>query len=497
MNPFYTGNNLYALATAVGSGKTRAAIEYLTSPENRTANFIYVAPTIKLVTQTAENLKCKNSARNINLIHSENTHGVKESALTFLNITQGNIGATSIITTKTFISILARVQNKGNWKVILDEAFSPLEFLTWELGRDNPDSSRELFYSAFQVIEVENNKLAPQVGKTPLIHSIVARDWATTGQQYQPFHKYAECVTNLALQNEFVGEDKGKMVIASYVTPEYFAEFQEVVLLSALFKQSILYYLWSSLNIEFKEHKFFNKNSVDDIHRIQGKHISIGYILQEKDKASRHNLQKNSTTFKPSENTIGDRVVDKAISTSAEFFKGKDALITVNEWVKPIELPVNLKKIPVMSHGINEYKDYLNIAVLAVTNPEAYQINWLERRLKHLGLTKDDLYRAYRIHTIYQAVGRTAIRTKDDTQPKTIIVISAEDAKFLHELFVGSTYLGQIGDIPILKAVNLKRKQRAKKSPQEAREVNKLRQAVTRGKATDTQIQRLAELRAR
>lgn len=49
--------SLYAVSTSVGSGKTRAAIEYIASPEVSAQNFIYVAPTIRLVNQTADNLR--------------------------------------------------------------------------------------------------------------------------------------------------------------------------------------------------------------------------------------------------------------------------------------------------------------------------------------------------------------------------------------------------------------------------------------------------------
>lgn len=66
---------LYAVSTSVGSGKTVAAVQYMVRPEASTQDFIYVAPTIRLVNQTEQllrrTLESQHSIRSVHLIHSE------------------------------------------------------------------------------------------------------------------------------------------------------------------------------------------------------------------------------------------------------------------------------------------------------------------------------------------------------------------------------------------------------------------------------------------
>jgi hypothetical protein len=68
-------------------------------------------------------------------------------------------------------------------------------------------------------------------------------------------------------------------------------------------------------------------------------------------------------------------------------------------------------------------------------------------------MSASEVTMSFRIHTSYQALGRCSIRAaQPTTNPKTILVAGSEDAKFLHALFPGSRWLGQVGDLPNLRA---------------------------------------------
>ena len=93
---------MFAVSTSVGSGKTRAAIEYLAAPEGCTQNFIYVAPTINLIKQTAENLRERleqsqgGAVRNLHLIHSQDRDKedlpTRVETLRAINESAGSVG---------------------------------------------------------------------------------------------------------------------------------------------------------------------------------------------------------------------------------------------------------------------------------------------------------------------------------------------------------------------------------------------------------------------
>lgn len=62
---------------------------------------------------------------------------------------------------------------------------------------------------------------------------------------------------------------------------------------------------------------------------------------------------------------------------------------------------------------------------------------------------------AYRIHTTYQAVGRSSIRKAMSSNGKKVLITAGYlDAWMLHQLFEGSQWLGQVGDMPSLRQLS-------------------------------------------
>lgn len=452
-------SRIHAASTSVGSGKTRAAIEYMLSEEKASRNFIYVAPTINLVEQTTKNLKDKLnkmniSTKNVNLIHSQRTsheETATATALNTLNDSESNIGAIVILTTTTLLTVLPMISRKEDWHVVLDEAFSPLSFVEYQLGKEDRDKGREYFESLFKVEANDYNSIRPADRKSKLVQSVASGDWVEAGTKYQGMQKLAQNVLNSALRVELASKHQDRYLFATWVTPDYFDEFAEVVFLSALFEQSILYHLWQSMyDVEFKPHRYFDVAIERNVHQSQGSNISIGHLLHEDDYASKYNLQRNHKTGKPYETKVGARVVDNMMETVSAYFKGKEYLVQVNKWTGYHTnlihtLPKRAEVIPTISHGLNKYAEQTAIAALAVTNPEPYQMKWLQKRTQ---LTEEAIYRAYRIHTVYQACGRTAIRDGNNDKPVVFLTVGKADAQFLHQLFDRSAWLGQVGSLP-------------------------------------------------
>lgn len=494
----------HATSTSIGSGKTRVGIDYMLCAENASRNFIYVAPTKGLVNQTKANLvdrlkEHKLSTRNVNLIHTDTIRSDERAssvAINTINDTLPNIGAVMIITTITFLTILPMIKGKENWHVILDEAFSPLEFVEYQLGKLNRDKGREYFNSLFQVMENDNDNVLPSKGKHSLVQSVASGDWEEAGTHYEGMHKLAQCVLNDSLRVELAGRHDNKFVFASYVTPEYFSQFTEVIFMAALFEQSILYQLWKGMfDIEFREHEYFNKTITHNVHETQGKLVSIGYLLNEADNTSKHSFERNYKTGEVKEKELGKRVIDKMILTACKYFKDTPFLLQVNKWTGykdrlQHKLTKEAKVIPTVAHGLNKFTGYHAIAALASTNPQSHEKAWVKQRT---GLTDDEVYRAYRIHTIYQACGRTAIRDWTNDKPVVFLVASHDDAMFLHQLFNGSTWLGQIGDLPRYSPKLVK----VSDNPEYQalrREQKRLREKVRRMKATDAEKDKLKEI---
>lgn len=495
----------YAVSTSVGSGKTRTAIKYKLAAERASKNFIYVAPTIRLVNQTTKDLKDSlarddRSARNINLVHSE-THykeaTATEAALNRINDCPPDIGATVILTTQTFLNILPRMTGKRNWRVILDEAFTPLSFIEYKLGNRDRESGKEYFESLFTVSEQDGGLVTPATGQSGLVSAVAACDWNEAGSMYKGMEGLSRCVLNAALRVELADKHKDRYLFATWVTPNHFEDFIEVIFMAALFEETILHKFWSAMyGVSFKSHRFFEEAIERNIHKSQGPLVSVGHVLHTGDNTSKYNLQRNYQTGKSGETEVGLRVVDKIIGTASTFAHGNPFLLQLNTWTgyhsqHKDKIPSNAELIPTVSHGLNDYKGTRYIATFASTNPEPYQVEWIKKRT---GLNDDEIYRAFRIHTVYQACGRTAIRDWENDKPVVFLTVGEDDARFLHQLFEGSTWLGQVGGLPKYR----KPAPRLSDNPEYQR-LTKIRRRLTtkksRGKAMEADLAELADIK--
>ncbi len=209
---FLPEHTYYSASTSVGSGKTLAAIGYMLSADKSLKNFLYVAPTIKLVEQTAKGLKealkkTNRPTRNVNLIHSINTserQSASQVAINTLNETTPNTGVIVILTTTTFLNILPLIRQKKEWSVVMDEAFSPVEFVKFKLGKreDIKSQNRQYFSSLFEVNHSDNKSITPTKGQSNLIRDIANNNWNEVGSMYKGMQPLAQAVTNNALRVE-------------------------------------------------------------------------------------------------------------------------------------------------------------------------------------------------------------------------------------------------------------------------------------------------------
>ena len=159
---------------------------------------------------------------------------------------------------------------------------------------------------------------------------------------------------------------------------------------------------------------------------------------------SRHNLERNAKTGNPGEKLIGERVVDLLNDISRIKLGGYgEYLLVLNK--RSMNSPNKFgtdkaRRITTKQHGSNEYQHYKAIAILAATNPEPAHAKWLSEAT---GLSLNEVYEAYNIDTAYQALGRCAIRNRDNTEIVRAIVLSRKIAELLHEIFPGSKLRGK------------------------------------------------------
>lgn len=484
----------HKLSAAVGSGKTRAAVQWLAAPKNATRNVLYVAPTMALLDQTGSNLreaiaKAEGPAvRNVHLVHSGTAERgqVQADAIGAINGADEDEGLVLLVTTQTFLALASKISNPGQWSVILDEAFNPATFETFRLGADAL-KGWEHFCELFSVDSEQGHRILPREGKRAVVEEVATGDYSTAGDRFMSLAGVAKSVANPAIRCELVLTDGARALLrgqmpkkrrkadshkdgagsvlqfASYVDPLAFSGFRQVLFLSALFEQTILYHLWTrALGVKFEEHPEFPSHLLRDTHREQGRFLAVGHLLHKDDAASMENLTRETLTGKPGATRPGTRVIDYLVQTAAAHFGGEQFLLQTNQRYGYTSgapcVPRHAVVIPASPHGLNTFQGVGNVAALAVTNPNPQELAWIKGRT---GMTSKAITQAFRIHVTYQALGRCSIRRSEPTStPKVVLVVGCDDARFIHDLFPSSHWLGQVGTLPGLSGLQQQEKDR-------------------------------------
>jgi hypothetical protein len=217
---------VHSLSAAVGSGKTRAALAYIARSAMAAENFVYVAPTIELLKQTAEELRATlkggGDHRTVTVIHSGLDRAgeppARSEARRLLNEVEGPEGQILIITTETFLHVLAEVEQPEHWRVILDEAFSPVKFGTFELGPSAP-SGWDYFSETFEIGGAPSYLLKPRAGLQQRVKDIAAGRWQVVGHRYEGLQRLAALVANPATRCELIMTDKVQKFLEDQGSP--------------------------------------------------------------------------------------------------------------------------------------------------------------------------------------------------------------------------------------------------------------------------------------
>ncbi len=437
------------VSTSVGSGKTTIAIDWMLQFAEQ-LNWIYVAPTIRLINETEDRIKkclakqMEQTGRSLGIvqvIHSKQGPNVTQRALNKLseNDLEYNI---ILITTETFMNILPNIPDKSMFGVVLDEAFKPYDTEQYQ-SNNKLQLLTELFDDDLHARNAD------------LVNKIV-------GKQFNGINEYntekiiniCNFISNPALQASIITKTDNLFEIGYYVKPQQFEKFGEVILMAANFESSILYHIWSMLEVIFKHHHYFTDEKLTNVHKTKGHLVDIFYLLHPDDHSSLNNLKRNFLTAQEREREANMTVASYLLNEINLFFDSinTEYLLTIN---KPIEdMGIDTGKaelIPVRSHGLNQYEDQHNCVTLAITNANPQtEIPYLK---KITGMTDEQIHAALRIDAFYQALGRTSVRNRLNDNRKIFIVPSKTDATYLNNLFEGSVLHGQLGNLSSLKEV--------------------------------------------
>ena len=417
-------------------GKTLAACKYI-AQKLIFNNFLYVAPTRKLLRQTLATLQ--GMGVNPTLIDSDTTPNVNAAIISYLKEAP-DCGAVLLVTWSAY-EHLSYFHRPETWVRIIDEvpqldAFHPFglprnhQFLT-----ENIEIRRSINQQIVEVGSKDHWALKSLLGKPhdevddhfrPLFQALLS--------QHKTVYLDADSWTRIA-ENHIVSEDdeeKNRIYFLAILKPSLF---QNSILLGANVEGSMLYD-WLK---RYHGKKFIQEQAIYNELR------SLPANLAERLTINHFSFDKLFSKWQANKPTHDGRtVIDRMTDLAIETFDGEPFLFTLNKDRDDKRLVVaGGTRIPAIAHGLNEYQTYCNVFFAAALNrePKHYKM------LKVLGFTSKRIQQSA-LEVAYQGTMRSALRDFDSDAKVRVIVPDLPSVRYLRDL-IGPCRVEQIGDLAI------------------------------------------------
>lgn len=420
------------VSSACGTGKTYSTAKYI-SRNRDIGNYMIVCPTRVLLEQTRDTLVEFGVIPKV--IHSETQDETATGAIVEYLKSAHSVGEVLLITWQAFLK-MPYFHHRERWQVIIDEVPQIDTFYALEPPHDL-DMLRELF----QVLRPINEFILQLV---PPSRSAVRRFLKRTDISGDLRRLLQECLSGA--KDIFVRTDswtavmeKGKasekpgdgcLYIITMLRPK---NLENAILLGANVQDSLLFSWFQRFHgVQWEEHAEIKKGLrtlPSCAHR-----LSIYYFFE----------QRYSKRLAQSVTDNGQIAIDVMEEKVVEFMEGKPCLYVINKDRIPDTLSgdPNMKQIPVLSNGLNDYQDYHNIYISAALNRTPIHFKTLE----WLGFTSQQVHRACNHEIYYQNAFRTSLRNPKSNEKVIAIVPDKASAHRIASLS-GSTEIHQLCSI--------------------------------------------------
>tara|TARA_B100000965_G_scaffold263221_1_gene222162 strand:+ start:1842 stop:3383 length:1542 start_codon:yes stop_codon:yes gene_type:complete len=434
------------LSAPVGSGKTQAVIEDIR--DNLDQSYIFVTPTRKL----AQQIKNRLDAALVNHGQGENTfllisdeqepEPVIRRAMNRINGKRPDENHILVITTEAFRNLLPQMTDaqKSGYTVYLDEGIDAIDHVEFRTQR------QEVFLEPIDHAEdgslsiTQNGReLLEAVARNPGRLAALNREELNTPN----FAKIAKLLVS-DIYDVYGSIGDASIRVVAFLRPDHFLAFRSVVIIMAIFEQSLLALFWrEKYGINFQRYE--PGGDLFDTHVQKGPLIRIHHLLHAGDNASRLNLERNSQTGeRAADHRGGERVIDRMAEIVNEHFDHVPYCWAANAYFTNAQRLLNHDRMPAVSAGLNDYHLFDTVVTLLTMNPPPWVKDMV---IRHVEIADDELYELWKISHTYQTIGRCSLRNRDANREIDIVVLSRDCAQRIHALFPGSRIVGQLGDL--------------------------------------------------
>jgi hypothetical protein len=431
---------IYKVNALAGSGKTYTAARWAVKFASKTGKKIaIVQPSKILIDQTYNDIleyRMESSTNcRVNYFYGEDTKrldrgSVKQQIMDHLRDTD-DAGEIILMTQAAFLS-LPYWHRKGDWIIIVDEIPQVDRYWPFKLPRTHTLLTEHLEVEDFDPLHY---RIVPSAKHT-LSEYQKNKD---NDDVFAMFSELSACILNEhwnvycrkeQWHRHFDGEtEHGKHALSFFgmLEPTVLNGFRDVIIMGAMFDESLLNLYWISKGVDFVEFDAISSGARYFSHN-NGELITIKYLFEE-------DWSKRTRDT----HIDGKPVLDWVVDTIKEEI-GEGAFVWVgNNDVGDDLFGRNNNRLPGVSNGLNVYQHIDNVIFLSALNrsPEHYAF------LKSQGLDPDYVKFATGCQSAYQAIMRGSIRDPKNSNQKTAIVPDLRTAEYLTRYFEGC----QIGNL--------------------------------------------------
>lgn len=432
----HTDDVVRIVSAPCSSGKTHSTCQHIAEQQTR-CNWLYVAPSIKLLNQTKIDLE-KHGLKPTMVTSETHKHRVAAEIVRHISLAEES-GTILMITWQSY-QILPFFENRQNWRVIIDEVPQVDSFYAIDL-RQHIDElmayvqlGETVNETLATVIPVDEGKLKRCLNRpddlTKTIYSFLSdvlspcrdvfvdlKTWTDFGER-RKFGKKGTCT---------------RIYFLSMLTPELF---EGNILLGANIEDSLLYQWLSRYHgVPFKNYHPIRRNLRFTEHPPEtGERLRINYLLKDRGYSkylAGKALGDDGRTWmdgldKAALKCIGDRRFLYAVN---------------NDYSGQLRGHPNGIQIPVISHGLNEFMDHNLLYFPVALNRAPRHLSMLNQLGLDDAMIKDSTIN----EVIYQALMRTALRDPQSEKVVECIVPEYAAAERLARAF-GTVPMKWIGD---------------------------------------------------
>ncbi|GGF75499.1 hypothetical protein GCM10011332_31860 [Terasakiella brassicae] len=438
----YSYDKVNALA---GSGKTYAAARFAVNNAAKAGQKIaLVQPSKILIDQTyrdiinymkEQGIRCR-----VNFYygdHDQKLHrgSIKQEIMGHLSDAD-DVGEIILITQAAFLT-LPYWHRRGDWTIIIDEIPTVDKAWDFKLPRSHKLLTSNIEVQDFDAIHYRvfpstSSKLSEYrrnedndavFAMFSEVSSCILNDHWSVYCRKEQFHRHHDGDT-----------EHGKHTLSFFgmLEPSVFHGFKNVVIMGAMFDESLLNLYWTIKGINFNEHyaissaaRYFNHDN--------GELVTFKYLFEDDWSKRTRDVELD-----------GKPVLDWSVEQIKKELGDQEFL-----WVGNNDIQDDLFgrhgniRLPGVSNGMNEYQHINHVVFLSALNRTPAHYAFLQSQ----GLDADYVKFATGCQAAYQAIMRGSIRDPHNSNAKTAIVPDLRTAEYLARYFDGCQ-IGLLGGIP-------------------------------------------------